>query len=96
MAPPERTPAQILAQAREDLNTATTAGDEHRRQQYARAANDSFCEVALHPRSTREQKAAASEGITTATSMTGELIALARNVRAKRSRLEQSRGIEIE
>ncbi|MCW2690479.1 MAG: hypothetical protein JWR37_5369 [Mycobacterium sp.] len=92
----ERTPAQTIDEAHEDLNNATTAPDEHRRQQYARSAQDAFCEVSLDARSTREQKAAARENLVTAMSMTGELSALARNIRAKAARREQSGGIELD
>jgi hypothetical protein len=89
MALPERTPAQIFGEAREDLNNATTAPDEHRRQQYARSAKDAFYEGALDPRSTGEPKAAARDSLVTAMSMTGE-------TSAKAGHREQSSGIEID
>jgi hypothetical protein len=91
-----RTPAQILDEARKDLNSATSASDEHRRQHYARAAQDGFYEVSLDSRSTREQKAAARDSLVTAMSMTGDLSALARNIRAKAAGREQSGGIELD
>ena len=83
-----------LAQASQDLNTAMTVADEHRRVQYARAAKDYAAEVACDPQSSLEEKVAARGIMVKAMGLAGELSKFSHTHQAEISTL--SYGVEID
>jgi hypothetical protein len=74
--------ARSLAEAQKDLSTAMSIGDQHGRQQYARAARDSATEAALDPGATDDERAAARLCAARARTLTGEYSPRQRRIRA--------------
>jgi hypothetical protein len=94
MALPHRPAARSLAQAQKDLTTAMSIGDQHGRQQYARAARDSAIEAALDLGATDDERAAARLCAAQARTLTGEYSPLQRRARALGH--EQSGALEVD
>jgi hypothetical protein len=99
MTVPNRTPADLLAEAQKDLATATSARDErdeYRQTHYARSARDTATEAVVHPDATPEQRTAARACAAKAATMTGELAAVRRRARAPYTSIVRSAGVEID